>query len=81
MDLPGGVQVDVSMRAVDDLPSPSVPGYLEADARIGWRVSPSLEIAVVGSNLLHARHMEFINPSIPAQEIPRSVTATARWLF
>ena len=81
MDLLDSVQLDLFLRAVDDLPAPRVPGYFEADMRIGWRLTPSLELAIVGSNLLQARHTEFVNPSIPAQEIPRSVSATARWLF
>jgi len=81
MTLLDRVELDVWLRAVDDLPSPRVPGYIEGDMRVGWRVTPALELAIVGTNLLHARHTEFVNPSIPAQEIPRSVSATARWLF
>jgi iron complex outermembrane receptor protein len=81
MDLPGDLQLDLDLRAIDDLPSPRVPGYFEANARLAWRITRSLEIAIVGTNLLHARHTEFINPSIPAQETPRSVSGTMRWLF
>ena len=81
MDLPGNLQFDLDLRGVDDLPSPRVPGYLEANARLAWRIMPSVEIAIVGANLLHARHTEFVNPSIPAQEVPRSVSGTMRWLF
>ena len=81
MDLPGDLQFDLDLRAIDDLPSPRVPGYFEANARLGWRITKSLEIAIVGTNLFHARHTEFINPSIPAQEIPRSLSGTMRWLF
>jgi iron complex outermembrane receptor protein len=81
MDVADNIQLDVNLRAVDDLPSPRVPGYIEADVRLGWRITNSLELAVVGSNLLHARHTEFINPSLPVEEIPRSVTASARWRF
>ena len=53
----------------------------EANARLAWRITPSTEIAIVGTNLLQARHTEFINPAIPAQEVPRSVSGTMRWLF
>ena len=81
MDLPGDLQFDVDLRAVDDLPSPQVPGYVEANARLAWRIKPSVEVAIVGTNLVHARHVEFINPAIPAQEIPRSFSGTMRWLF
>jgi iron complex outermembrane receptor protein len=81
MDLPHNVQFDAILRAIDDLPSPRVPGYVEADVRIGWRATEALELSVTGANLLHSRHTEFINPSVTAQEIPRSVTAGARWRF
>jgi iron complex outermembrane receptor protein len=81
MDVADNVELDVYLRAVDDLPSPRVPGYIEADVRLGWRISNSVELAVVGSNLLHARHTEFVNPSLPVEEVPRSVTASARWRF
>jgi iron complex outermembrane receptor protein len=81
MDVLKNVELDVDLRAVDDLTSPHVAGYVEADVRLGWRVTDALELAVVGSNLLHARHTEFVNPSLPTEEIPRSVTASARWRF
>ncbi|HEX3485647.1 MAG TPA: TonB-dependent receptor [Micropepsaceae bacterium] len=81
MDLANAVELDITLRAVDDLPSPRIPGYLEADMRLGWHVTKTLELAVVGTNLLHARHTEFVNPSLPVEEIPRSVTASARWQF
>jgi iron complex outermembrane receptor protein len=81
MDVADNVELDVNLSAVDDLPTPRVPGYLEADVRLGWRVSKGLELALVGSNLLHSRHTEFVNPSLPTEEIPRSITASARWRF
>jgi iron complex outermembrane receptor protein len=81
MDVTDTIQLDMYLRAVDDLPSPRVPGYVEADVRLGWRVTNTLELALEGSNLLHARHTEFIDPSLPVEEIPRSITASARWRF
>jgi iron complex outermembrane receptor protein len=81
MDLPYDIEFDVDMRAVDDLPDPRVPGYVEADARLAWHATPAVEFWVQGANLLHARHPEFENPAVPATEIPRSVTAGARWRF
>jgi len=81
MDVTDSVALDVDLRAIDDLSSPHVPGYAEADVRLAWRVSDTLELAVTGANLLHARHTEFINPSLPAQEIPRSIDVSARWRY
>ena len=56
---------------MDDLPSPKVAAYWELDARLGWRPTPLLEFSIVGQNLFHDGHIEFI-PSAP-----RHVTSSA----
>ena len=76
--LPGDVDVNVAFRWIDELPAQKVPAYSELDGRVGWRVVPRLELAVVGQNLLHAHHAEFGGSPDPA-EIERSVYAEARW--
>jgi iron complex outermembrane recepter protein len=81
MELSDNLELDISLRAVDDLPSPRIPGYLEADLRLGWRITESLELSLLGANLLHDRHTEFANPAVPTKYIPRSITAAARWRF
>ena len=81
MDVADNVALDVELRAVDGLKSPRIPGYAEADTRLGWRVTESVELSLTGSNLLHNRHAEFQNAAVPLQEIPRSITASARWRF
>ncbi|MGE4218907.1 MAG: TonB-dependent receptor plug domain-containing protein [Alphaproteobacteria bacterium] len=80
MDLPHGLEFDVGLRAVDQLPLPSVPGYLEIDARLGWNVTDSLELSVAGANLLDSRHPE-TGPPATRQEVRRSVHVGARWRF
>jgi iron complex outermembrane receptor protein len=79
MDLPGRFGLDLWLRDVGRLESPAVPAYFEADARISWKAADTLELSLDGQNLLHERHLEFVNPSIAAGEIPRSLTLTARW--
>lgn len=79
MDLPRGFAVDVWLRNVGGLKSPAVPSYLEADVRLAWAATDELELSLDGRNLLHERHLEFVNPSIAPSEIPRSLTLTARW--
>jgi iron complex outermembrane recepter protein len=59
-DVHRNVEFDTWLRMVDRLPKAGVPAYMELDARLGWRMHPSFEIAVEGNNLLHDRHMEFI---------------------
>ncbi|HYI07605.1 MAG TPA: TonB-dependent receptor [Thermoanaerobaculia bacterium] len=79
IDLPRGFALDLWLRNVGSLKSPAVPAYLEADVRIAWDAAESLELSLDGQNLLHERHLEFVNPSITPSEIPRSLTLTARW--
>jgi iron complex outermembrane receptor protein len=81
MNLTRTIELDLDLRAVDGLPSPRIPGYLEADARIAWIVTSGLEISLTGDNLLHDRHAEFKNPSLPLEEVPRTVTASLRWSY
>jgi iron complex outermembrane receptor protein len=42
--LADNLDLDVGLRAHDDLERPRVGAYVEADARLGWRVSPGLEL-------------------------------------
>ncbi|HEX8579669.1 MAG TPA: hypothetical protein VF655_08775, partial [Allosphingosinicella sp.] len=80
MDLGSRVQLDLGMRAMDDLNTTGVGGYVEADARLNWRASEAFEIYVAGSNLLHARHAESIDPA-RAQLSERSVYIGSRVRF
>ncbi|QAY79292.1 TonB-dependent siderophore receptor [Sphingosinicella sp. BN140058] len=80
MDLGEHVQFDVAMRAVDDSNTTGRGDYVEADARLGWRVSDGLELFVAGSNLLHASHIE--SSDLPrALRIERNVQAGTRVRF
>ncbi len=78
MDLPRNLTWDASLRYVNALPDPTAPGYYELDARLAWRVSPQLELAAIGEDLLHARHIEYPTPD--GEQIPRSFMLQFRWL-
>ena len=78
LDLWRGVELDVALRLIDDLPEPGVPEYVELDARLGWHVSDAVEVWVAGANLLHEQHQESI-PDANIREIPRSVSVGLRW--
>lgn len=80
MDLPHDLKLDITLRDVGKLPAPAVPSYFEADARLAWNVLDNLELSVAGSNLLHNHHAEYAAGG-GANEIPRSVMASARWTF
>lgn len=75
MDLPGRIELDCWLRYVDSLGNLNVPSYMTLDIRLGWRMSPNVEFAIVGQNLLENRHLEFKPSTISTQttEIERSV--------
>ncbi len=75
------VEVDLGLRRVGSLPSPFVKAYTEMDARLGWHVSESFELSLLGSNLLHSSHQEFASTSVTPRAIPRLVYASVRWGF
>ncbi|RYD81389.1 MAG: TonB-dependent receptor, partial [Sphingomonadales bacterium] len=78
--LPRGVTFDAGIRAVDAIENPHIPGYVEADARIGWMVSDAIELYVTGDNLLHTKHLES-NDRIRTQPIERTVSLGTRFRF
>ena len=78
MDLGSRFTLDATLRRVGALPSePALPAYTEMNARLGWRVARSLELALSGANLLHSRHREF--PAPYGEEIPRSIMLQLDW--
>jgi len=79
IDLPRGIELDANMRYVAELPQPRVPGYVEADARLGWSPRPGVTVALVGRDLLHAQHPEFW--SDPLREIQRRGELQLEWRF
>ncbi len=81
LDLPHQLEVDGALRQVGRLPAPVVPGYTEADLRLGWRPAGRLELSLVGRNLLHAHHPEFGAATPLREEVQRTVYAKAEWRF
>jgi iron complex outermembrane receptor protein len=88
MDLPESVDVDVRFRWIGSFEysnsgvAERVPDYLEGDARVAWRPTPWVEVAVAGRNLLHDHHLEYVISSPnPRGEISRAVhgTVAIRW--
>jgi iron complex outermembrane receptor protein len=69
MDTPGNMNVGFVVRHITELPNPRVAAYWSLDARISWMPIKTIEVSLVGQNLLHDLHTEFI-PSSPA---PRAV--------
>jgi iron complex outermembrane receptor protein len=80
LDLTDRLQLDIGLRGVDDLGDSGVGGYVEADARLAWRVSDLIELYAAGTNLLHKSHVES-NDTTRAQRIERSVHVGTRLRF
>ena len=59
VDVSDAHKIDFSLRYNSGLPNPAVRAYTELDAQWTWSASPSLDIALVGKNLLHSSHAEF----------------------
>jgi iron complex outermembrane receptor protein len=59
-----------------------IPSYIDADLRVAWQVLPTLELAVLGKNLLDASRLEFSSESGPAlTENRRAGYLRAVWSF
>jgi iron complex outermembrane receptor protein len=80
MNLAPNVDLDLGVRVIDDLERPQVDSYVDAQVRLGWRVTPAVEFYVAGDNLLRATHEE--SGGLPrAQRIERSIQAGTRLRF
>ena len=71
-DLPGRLELDAAIRYVDALPDPYVPTYTDLSMRLGWRVTPRWDLAIVAHSLLQDEHQEFV-PSNAPRRIERGV--------
>ncbi|HEY4338945.1 MAG TPA: TonB-dependent receptor [Steroidobacteraceae bacterium] len=87
MNLSSRWTLDVDLRHISALPNPVSPSYTELGAHISWAISSSVSIALTGSNLIHAQHLEFGTTAAPLQlgstgvEVGRSVFVDVRAKF
>jgi iron complex outermembrane receptor protein len=80
--LPNDVQFDTSLYFVDNLDRLAIPQYTRLDTRLAWQALDSLELSIVGQNLLDNRHKEFTGFLYQSQsQIPRSVYGNITWKF
>jgi iron complex outermembrane receptor protein len=88
MDLSQAIELDAGLRWVDSFRfnnsgvAAIVGNYCELDARLGWHVNKDLEFSIVGQNLLHQHHLEYVISSPnPREEIARSLYGRMTWRF
>ncbi|MBS3780228.1 MAG: TonB-dependent receptor [Desulfovermiculus sp.] len=83
MNLPHDLELDLWCRFVDRLEALDISDYTTLDARLGWRPSQNLEVALVGRNLLKSRHKEFRDEhlNLTATQIERSAYLQVTFQF
>jgi iron complex outermembrane receptor protein len=82
LDLPYHLELDHSLKYTDNLrvPNAHVPSYFRLDTRLAWHPTETLELALVGLNLLDHRHEEWGSSYLYAtSRVQRSYYAQATW--
>ncbi|MDA0745793.1 MAG: TonB-dependent receptor [bacterium] len=83
LDLGEAVELDVTTRYVGHLPAQKLSGYFTADVRLAWRLTPKVQVCLVGQNLLDSPRTEFVSSgsrTLPAQ-IQRGGYGSIQWMF
>lgn len=86
LDLGHQVMLDLWLRGIGRLASidgTAIPGYVTMDVRMAWKPFRNLELSIVGQNLLHNQHKEFIPEyinTLPSQVV-RSGYGKITWKF
>ncbi len=81
MILTDRLQLNAGLRWIGEIePQPGLSDYLEADARLAYRLTDGIELYLAGQNLLNRRHAESDDPA-RAQLPERSVYAGTRLRF
>ena len=82
LNLARQTEFDTSVYYVGRLLDQSVPAYTRVDLRLGWHPYESVDLDVIGQNLLAPRHLEFLNNTglVPTLDT-RRVFARLTWRF
>ncbi len=83
LNLPHNIELDAALRYVDSLDGIDIDGYTEMDARIAWRPTEDLELALIGRNLLDSEHEEFASTlfnNVPTA-VEREIYGKITWRF
>jgi iron complex outermembrane receptor protein len=76
------VDWDTTLQYVSNLTNGSIPSYTRLDTRVGWRFIKSMEVSIVGQNLLQPLHPEFPDLfGVDHTEVERTVFGKVTWRF
>ena len=78
-NLPKNFELDETFRYSSALAAQAVSAYSTADVRLGWHHGESLDLSVIGQNLLQPSHDEFGGDPGPLVGIKRSVYGKITW--
>jgi iron complex outermembrane receptor protein len=84
VDVADNLELDATMRYVDELTSLRFDNYAELDLGATWYPLPFLELSLVGQNLLHDHHPEqafAFSGSGMYTEVERRAYGKATWRF
>ena len=79
-ELADDMQLDFMFRHVGKLPRPAVPAYSELDINWQWNLTPAIDVAITGQNLLHRRHIEW-GAAASASQFERTVVFSTTLRF
>lgn len=82
-NLAHNIEVDATLRYVDEIKAFAIDEYFELDARIAWRPKDNLELALIGRNLLDSAHFEAEDTTLDfiPSEVARSIYFMVTWEF
>lgn len=85
------LELDLWLRYMDNISAAyilnenrqyEIDDYLTMDVRLGWRITPQIELSLVGQNLLESTRVEYVQESFSLPvEIDRSIFAKLTYRF
>lgn len=77
------LEFDSTFRFVDRLSGVQVPSYTNLDLRLGWKPTESIELSLVGHNLLAQQHLKYMPQLFNTQsvQIQRGMYGKVTWRF
>lgn len=81
MNLPGNIEWGFVVRHVSELPDPRVASYWGFDSKVSWMPTKTIEISLVGQNLLDDRHVEFARSSPTTRSMERGLYGKVGFRF
>ncbi len=82
-DWAANVQFDLIGRYVDRVTALDVPAYTQIDTVLSWRATPTMDISVIGQNLLTPHHLEYVDwqTGLQSTQVVRGVYGMLSWTY